>query len=195
VPFLAHLALHVDFHRAGILYLLTRFAEDPEGADHDPLSGKLRAAVVAELPALTGCLSDPDPQVRQQAIRMTVVAPRPLDPVVLGTVSDLYARDPDPWTRADALTALALIDPNRQAVRHREATAFADDAPEVRLSAALLGLERAQKPFPAALVDMIAACPANPARGRANRCRTRRAATAPARCRPALPPDPPDPSP
>ncbi|MEU6343745.1 hypothetical protein ABZ883_22715 [Streptomyces sp. NPDC046977] len=157
VPFLAHLALHRDFHRAGLLHVLTRLAGDPEeGAERDPLSERLRAAVVAELPALITCLTDPDSAVRQQAIRLTVVAPQPLDPAVRATLSDLSAHDPDAWTRADAMTALAVTDPDQDAVRCREARALADDAPEVRLSAAQLGLERAQRPFPAALVNIVA---------------------------------------
>ncbi|MFJ4985234.1 hypothetical protein ACIP9H_15675 [Streptomyces sp. NPDC088732] len=157
VPFLAHLAMHTEYHRAGLLYLLTRLAGDPEkGVDHDSLRGRLRAAVVAELPALTACLTDPHPAVRQQAIRMTVVAPQPLDPAVRGTLSDLSAHDPDAWTRADAMTALAVTDPDQDAVLCGEARALADDAPEVRLSAAQLGLERAQRPFPAALVNIVA---------------------------------------
>jgi hypothetical protein len=147
-----------------MLYLLTRLAEDPGGdaeedpvgGEYDPLAGPLRAAVVAELPALTGFLHDPAPMVRQQAIRMCVVAPRPAGPFVHGALREMSARDPDPWTRADALTALALLDDDEEAVRRREIDALTADAPEVRLSAALLGLERTRPPFPAAAVHVLA---------------------------------------
>ncbi|MFD3454790.1 hypothetical protein ACFWVC_21760 [Streptomyces sp. NPDC058691] len=157
VPFLAHLAVHVDSYRAAILHLLTRFAADSgQEGGRAGLDSQLRAAVVAELPALTGCLTDPDAGVRQETIRLMVVAPQPLGPAVQGTLSDLCASDPDQWTRADALTAIALTDPDQEAVLRREVSALADDAPEVRLTAALLGLERTQRPFPAALVDVVA---------------------------------------
>lgn len=164
VPFLAHLAMHVDFHRVSMLYLLTRLAGDPEGdaeevpvgSEREPLARPLRAAVVAELPTLTRFLHDPAPIVRQQAIRMCVVAPRPADPFVHGALGEISARDPDPWTRADALTALALLDDDEEAVRRREIDALTADTPEVRLSAALLVLERARPPFPAAVVDVLA---------------------------------------
>lgn len=79
VPFLAHLALHVVWHRGALLEVLTSLAELDEWGVPAPesLSGRVREAVLAELPLLMGCLTDPDPFVRQTAIRMACVAEAP----------------------------------------------------------------------------------------------------------------------
>ncbi|MFE2491241.1 HEAT repeat domain-containing protein [Streptomyces mirabilis] len=159
VPFLAHLALHVTWHREALLEVLTGLAELGEWGVPAPesLGGRVRAAVLAELPLLTGCLTDPDPFVRQAAIRLACVGTRPADPAVLRTLADLYESDPSALTRADALTALALLDPDPATVRAREAAAIDDRDREVRLAAALSGLDRAEPPYPAALVAVVAA--------------------------------------
>ncbi|PBD01804.1 HEAT repeat protein [Streptomyces sp. Ag82_O1-15] len=159
VPFLAHLALHVTWHREALLEVLTGLAELGEWGVPAPesLGGRVRAAVLAELPLLMGCLTDPDPFVRQAAIRLACVGTRPADPAVLRTLSDLYESDPSALTRADALTALALLDPDPATVRAREAAAIDDRDREVRLAAALSGLDRAEPPYPAALVAVVAA--------------------------------------
>ncbi|MDX3760909.1 HEAT repeat domain-containing protein [Streptomyces sp. AK02-04a] len=159
VPFLAHLALHVTWHREAVLEVLTRLAELGEWGVPAPesLGGRVRAAVLAELPLLMGCSTDPDPFVRQAAIRLACVGTRPADPAVLRTLADLYESDPSAPTRADALTALALLDPDPASVRAREAAAIDDRDREVRLAAALSGLDRAEPPYPAALVAVVAA--------------------------------------
>ncbi|SOE24453.1 HEAT repeat-containing protein [Streptomyces sp. OK228] len=159
VPFLAHLALHVTWHREALLEVLTGLAELGEWGVPAPesLGGRVRAAVLAELPLLMGCLTDPDPYVRQAAIRLACVGTRPADPAVLRTLADLYESDPSALTRADALTALALLDPDPSTVRAREAAAIDDRDREVRLAAALSGLDRAEPPYPAGLVAVVAA--------------------------------------
>jgi hypothetical protein len=159
VPFLAHLALHVTWHREAVLEVLTRLAELGEWGVPAPesLGGRVRAAVLAELPLLMGCSTDPDPFVRQAAIRLACVGTRPADPSVLRTLADLYESDPSAPTRADALSALALLDPDPASVRAREAAAIDDRDREVRLAAALSGLDRAEPPYPAALVAVVAA--------------------------------------
>ncbi|MER5665893.1 HEAT repeat domain-containing protein [Streptomyces mirabilis] len=121
----------------------------------ESLGGRVRAAVLAELPLLTGCLTDPDPFVRQAAIWLACVGTRPADPAVVRTLADLYESDPSALTRADALTAVACSIP--ATVRDREATAVGDHDREVRLAAALSGLDRAEPPYPAALVAVVAA--------------------------------------
>ncbi|MFF7884793.1 HEAT repeat domain-containing protein [Streptomyces sp. NPDC020794] len=159
VPFLAHLALHVAWHREALLEVLTGLAELDEWGMPAPetLGGRVRAAVLAELPLLMGCLTDPDPLVRQAAIRLACVGARPADPAVVRTLTDLYESDPSASTRADALTALALLDPDPATVRDREAAATGDHDREVRLAAALSGLDRAELPYPGALVAVVAA--------------------------------------
>ncbi|MFF8026586.1 HEAT repeat domain-containing protein [Streptomyces sp. NPDC007896] len=159
VPFLAHLALHVAWHREALLEVLTGLAElDAWGVPApETLGGRVRAAVLAELPLLMGCLTDPDPLVRQAAIRLACVGARPADPAVVRTLTDLYESDPSASTRADALTALALLDPDPATVRDREAAATGDHDREVRLAAALSGLDRAELPYPGALVAVVAA--------------------------------------
>ncbi|MFJ1608649.1 hypothetical protein ACIOHS_35655 [Streptomyces sp. NPDC088253] len=159
VPFLAHLALHVSWHREAVLEVLTGLAElDKWGVPApESLGGRVRAAVLAELPLLMGCLTDPDPFVRQAATRLACVGARPADPAVVRTLADLYESDPSASTRADALTALALLDPDPATVRDRVATAVGDHDREVRLAAALSGLDRAEPPYPAALVAVVAA--------------------------------------
>ncbi|MFK0019947.1 hypothetical protein [Streptomyces sp. NPDC090798] len=159
VPFLAHLALHVSWHREAVLEVLTGLAELDEWGVPAPesLGGRVRAAVLAELPLLMGCLTDPDPFVRQAAIRLACVGPRPAGPAVVRTLADLYESDPSASTRADALTALALLDPDPATVRDRVAAAVGDHDREVRLAAALSGLDRAEPPYPATLVAVVAA--------------------------------------
>ncbi|MFD8004827.1 HEAT repeat domain-containing protein [Streptomyces mirabilis] len=143
----------------GRLEVLTRLAELDEWGVPAPesLGGRVCAAVLAELPLLLGCLTDPDPFVRQAAIRPACVGTRPADPAVVRTLADLYESDPSALARADALTALALLDPDPATVRHREATALDDREREVRLAAALSGLDRAEPPYPAALMAVVAA--------------------------------------
>ncbi|GHD62490.1 hypothetical protein GCM10010317_057690 [Streptomyces mirabilis] len=159
VPFLAHLALHVAWHREALLEVLTGLAELDEWGVPAPesLGGRVRAAVLAELPLLMGCLTDPDPFVRQAAIRLACVGTRPADPAVVRTLADLHESDPSALIRADALTAFALLDPDPVTVRDREATALDDRDREVRLAAALSGLDRAEPPYPAALMAVVAA--------------------------------------
>ncbi|MFE4998773.1 HEAT repeat domain-containing protein [Streptomyces mirabilis] len=159
VPFLAHLALHVTWHREAFLEVLTGLAELDESGVPAPesLGGRVRAAVLAELPLLMACLTDPDPFVRQAAIRLACVGTRPAHPAVVRTLADLCESDPSASTRADALTALALLDPDPATVRDREAAAIDDRDREVRLAAALSGLDRAEPPYPAALVAVVAA--------------------------------------
>ncbi|MFG2364765.1 HEAT repeat domain-containing protein [Streptomyces mirabilis] len=159
VPFLAHLALHVTWHREALLEVLTGLAELDESGVPPPesLGGRVRVAVLAELPLLMGCLTDPDPFVRQAAIRLACVGTRPAHPAVVRTLADLYESDPSASTRADALTALALLDPDPATVRVREAAAIDDRDREVRLAAALSVLDRTEPPYPAALVTVVAA--------------------------------------
>ncbi|MFF2133008.1 hypothetical protein ACFVW1_48305 [Streptomyces olivochromogenes] len=159
VPFLAHLALHVSWHREALLEVLTGLAELDEWGVPAPesLGGRVRAAVLAELPLLVKCLTDSDPFVRQAAIRLACVGTRPAAPAVVRTLADLHESDPSASTRADAHTAHARRDPDPATVREREAAALDDGDREVRLAAALSGLDRTEPPYPAALVAVVAA--------------------------------------
>lgn len=157
VPFLAHLAVHRDPHRATTLELLTALAETGATAAAAPLGARVRRAVLAELPTLTACLNDPDPLVRASAIRMTCVAPPAADPSVVRLLARLQESDASAPVRADAFTALSLLDPDPAARRRREARALTDHDPEVRLTAAMSALDRARPRGPASLVRIVAA--------------------------------------
>ncbi|MFD6995599.1 hypothetical protein ACFWA5_04790 [Streptomyces mirabilis] len=119
--------------------------------------GRVRAAVLAELPLLTGCLTDPDPFVRQAAIRLACVGTRPADPAVVRTLADLYENDPS------AKTGPTPSPPSRCSILIQRPYGIARPRPlttaigKVRLAAALSGLDRAEPPYPAALVTVVAA--------------------------------------
>ncbi|WP_405760595.1 hypothetical protein [Streptomyces sp. NBC_00045] len=164
VPFLAHAALHAAAKRDEVLMLLAVLA------DHDPADVKLPhwadtpvAAICAELcrvlPELLPCLGDPDRAVRRAALRV-VAAPAGLLTAeqrasAVARVEEVYAGDPVPAVRADALVALSRYG-------REETGALCSPLPEVRLAAAALALARSGPPCPADLVDVIAEDGADP---------------------------------
>ncbi|MEU8800915.1 hypothetical protein [Spirillospora sp. NPDC048819] len=149
VPFLAHAALHAVLKRDHVLLLLVVIADQATPAD--PVTEAARAAVGAVAPALSSCLDDADPAVRRMAVRVAAVATDP--DAVAERLTAVYVADPDADVRADALTALARVDPDEA----REAAALGDGVPAIRLAAALLRLERSAPPYPAELIDVLAA--------------------------------------
>ncbi|MEV0408863.1 hypothetical protein [Actinoallomurus sp. NPDC050550] len=149
VPFLAHAALHAVLKRDELLMLLVTMADQTRPAD--PVTEAVRAAVGAMAPGLLSCLEDADPAVRRAALRVAAVATDPK--AVAERLNGVYVADPDADVRADALTALARVDPNEA----REAAALGDGVPAIRLAAALLRLERSAPPYPAELIDVVAA--------------------------------------
>ncbi|MET8983579.1 hypothetical protein ABZX85_49270 [Streptomyces sp. NPDC004539] len=160
VPFLAHAARHAPGRAADLLMLLAVLADhDPEDTESRHWAGSDTAAICAELrrvlPDLLPCLDDPDTSVRRAALRTVAVVagllPADLRARAEQWLDALYAGDPDPAVRADALTALARFG--------RAPQGLDDPAPEVRLAAAVLHAERCGAPYPAGLVEVFAAVP------------------------------------
>ncbi|MGW4382190.1 hypothetical protein [Kitasatospora sp. NPDC004531] len=163
VAFLAHAARHGAGRRVDLLLLLALMAD--HGAE-DVASPRWERSEVADmcaelvrvLPEIARCLADPDPEVRQGALRVVaavadLLPTRQVDEVA-GRVGGLLAGDPVPQVRADALLTLG-------ALGHRAATP--DDAPpELRLAAALLTAERDGAPYAPELVEVFAADGARP---------------------------------
>jgi hypothetical protein len=141
--------MHVAIKRDDLLMLLATMADETEPAD--PVTEAVMAAVGAVAPELPPCLADPDPAVRRAAVRVAAVATDPK--AVAERLTAMYGSDPDADVRADALTALARVDPDEA----REAAALDDGVPAIRLAAALLSLERSAPPYPAEPVEVLAA--------------------------------------
>ncbi|MFD5878720.1 hypothetical protein [Streptomyces yangpuensis] len=163
VPFLAHAVLHVPGRRDELLTLLAVLADhDPEdtGSPHWP--GRPVAAICAELarvlPQLLPCLADAARPVRRAALRVVgAVAdllPAEVRAAAERRVDELYAGDPVPAVRADALVVLARLG--------RETEALDSPFPEVRLAAALLAAEGSGPPYEKRLVDVFAEDGAEP---------------------------------
>ncbi|MFF3890579.1 hypothetical protein [Streptomyces sp. NPDC001914] len=163
VPFLAHAALHAPRRREDLLMLLAVLADHGPAfvaSPHWPRSDV--AAICAELCAvlseLLPCLEDPERGVRRAALRMVATVadvlrdePRAL---ALERVDALYADDPVPAVRADALIVLngfgRMLEP------------LDSPLPEVRLAAAQLAAERSGPPYAPDLVEIFAEDGAEP---------------------------------
>ena len=164
VPFLAHAVRHAPDRRAELLMLLAVLADhDPADADAPHWPSSPVAAVCTELcqvlPELLSCLEDTEREVRRAALRV-VAAVAGLLPAeqrgsVMAQLDAVYATDPVPSVRADALVVLA---------RFGRGTAAALDStlPEVRLAAAVLAVARSGPPYPADLTAVIAEDGADP---------------------------------
>ncbi|MFF4537398.1 hypothetical protein [Streptomyces aureus] len=160
VPFLAHAALHAPGRRDKVLVLLAVLAgHDPSALapPRRPRIGsaaafaELRAELRAVLPELLPCLEDPDRGVRRAALR-TVAAVADLvrdelRSLVVERVETLYADDPVPAVRADALVVLDRFG--------RAPESLDSPLPQVRLAAAQLAAERSGPPYAAELVAVF----------------------------------------
>lgn len=163
VSFLAHAVRHAPNKRTELLMLLAVLADhDPADVDLPHWPNSSVAAVCVELcrvlPELMFCLKDTERGVRRAALRV-VAAVAELLPVeqqasVVARLDRVYATDPVPAVRADAMVVLARFG--------RVATAVDNPLPEVRLAAAVLGVARSGPPYPADLVDVIAKDGAEP---------------------------------
>jgi hypothetical protein len=163
VPFLAHAVLHAPGKRDELLMLLAVLADhDPAAVESPHWPDSDVAAVCAELcevlPELMQCLGDPERAVRRAALRVVsaVADLLPYKPWVLAVeqVDALYADDPVPAVRADALIVL-----NRFG---RVLEPLDSPLPEVRLAAAQLAAERSGPPYSAELVEVFAEDGAEP---------------------------------
>ncbi|MFF4763322.1 hypothetical protein [Streptomyces sp. NPDC001292] len=163
VPFLAHAVRHAPGKRDELLMLLAVLADhDPADIESPHWPGSSVAAICAELcrvlPDLLPCLKDAERGVRRAALRVVAAVaellPAELRAFVVAQLERLYATDPVPVVRADAVVVLARFG--------RELPALDSPLPEVRLAAALLAAERSGPPYPAELVEVIAEDGAEP---------------------------------
>ncbi|MFG2341250.1 hypothetical protein [Streptomyces yangpuensis] len=163
VPFLAHAVLHVPGRRDELLMLLAVLADhDPQDTGSPHWAGRPVAAICAELarllPQLLPCLADPARAVRRAALRVVAAVadllPAEVRAAAERRVDELYATDPVPAVRADALGVLARLG--------RETEALDSPLPEVRLAAALLAAERSGPPYEKRWVDVLAEDGAEP---------------------------------
>ncbi|MFH8395340.1 hypothetical protein [Streptomyces sp. NPDC018036] len=163
VPFLAHAALHAPGNREDLLMLLAVLADHDTAAVGSPRwYGSDIAAICAELravlPELLPCLGDPERGVRRAALRTVAsvadLLPEETRALAVGRVEALYAGDPVPAVRADALVVLNLFGPVLEPL----------DSPlaEVRLAAAQLAAKRNGPPYAPELVTVFAEDGADP---------------------------------
>ncbi|MFF2809630.1 hypothetical protein ACFVT2_21135 [Streptomyces sp. NPDC058000] len=163
VPFLAHAARHVPGKRAELLMLLAVLADhEPADIDSPHWPSSSVAAVCVELcqvlPELLSCLVDTERGVRRAALRVVAAVaellPSELRVSVVAQLEGLYASDPVPAVQADALVVLGRFGYETEVLESSPA--------EVRLAAAMLGMERSGPPYPADLVDAVAEYGAEP---------------------------------
>ncbi|MFF3941485.1 HEAT repeat domain-containing protein [Streptomyces phaeofaciens] len=156
VPFLAHAAVHAVHGRADVLAFLAGAAghgpEPQPGAEEDGC-----ARVAAEVPGLLRLLTDDDPRVRRQTVRVARRARAQDVPAALRELAVSYTTDPVASVRAEALTVLTRLDADPASVERRLRTALTDPVAAVRATAALALLERARAPYPADLVAVLVA--------------------------------------
>lgn len=157
VPFLAHAVHHAPGKREELLMLLATLADhDPADIESPHWPGSPVAAVCAELctvlPELLPCLTDAERAVRRAALRVVAAVaellPYRLWVSAVEQIDVLYATDPVPTVRADALVVL-----NRFG---RQLEPLDSPLPEVRLAAAMVAAERSGPPYAAELVEVIA---------------------------------------
>ncbi|MFD8736834.1 hypothetical protein ACFV06_18225 [Streptomyces sp. NPDC059618] len=163
VPFLAHAVLHAPGRREDLLMLLAVLADhDPAWVDSPNWPHSDIAAICAELravlPDLLPCLGDPGRGVRRAALRtfaaVADLLPDDIRALAVERVDALYADDPVPAVRADALILL-----NRFG---RVLEPLDSPLAEVRLAAAQLAAERNGPPYAPELVEVFAEDGADP---------------------------------
>lgn len=163
IPFLTHAVRHAPHRRAELLMLLAVLADhEPTDIDARHWPSSAVAAVCVELcqalPHVLPCLEDTERAVRRAALRVIAAVSDLLPPELHASLTTrldgLYAHDPVPAVRADALVVLARLG--------REPAALTSPLPEVRLAAAMLAVARSGPPYPTELVAVIAADGADP---------------------------------
>ncbi|MFG1808777.1 hypothetical protein [Streptomyces sp. NPDC049040] len=157
VPFLVHALVHVGARRADLLMLLATLADHYPEDVHSPYwTGSpveaTCAEVCRELPQLLPCLRDPERGVRRAAMRVVAAVadllPAPRREALAAEADALYAGDPVPAVRADAMVLR---------VRLGGASAPLDSPlPEVRLAAAMVAAERSGPPYPPEVIEVLA---------------------------------------
>ncbi|MFJ9714149.1 hypothetical protein [Streptomyces sp. NPDC101234] len=103
-------------------------------------------------------VEDTEREVRRAVLRVVAAVaellPADQHAPVVALLDGVYATDPVPAVRADAVVVLARLG--------QEAAAVDSPLPEVRLAAAMLAVARSGPPYPADLVDVIAEDGAEP---------------------------------
>jgi hypothetical protein len=160
VPFLAHAAAHARAKRDWLLMMLADMTD--RGASPSAVERAVSARVAAVLPDLLPFLDDPARAVRRAAVRLTTAADAATRPAVVEHLIRRYEDDPVVEVRADALTALALLDADPAAVEARERAALDSGMPALRYVAALLAAERSGPPYAPAMVRTLAEAGADP---------------------------------
>lgn len=145
VPFLAHASLHATRDRDWAVFLLAAFIEEAprKGRPQEELERELHAAVGAEAHHLLPCLADSDPDIRRMGLRVLGGRAAFLGAERAGVtagVLDAFDRDRDPQVRADALTALELLEDTAAFVDRIERAAASEDR-LLRLIGAICALE------------------------------------------------------
>ncbi|MEU6760676.1 hypothetical protein [Streptomyces sp. NPDC046685] len=165
VPFLAHAVHHVPGRREDLLILLATLADhEPGDAESPHWTGSSVAAICKELmrvlPDLLPCLGDSERSVRRAMLRVVAAVAELLTPELHASVGsqldELYATDPVPAVRADAMVVLVRF--GRELVD----AALDSPLPEVRLAAAMLAAERCGPPYATRLVEIFAEDGAEP---------------------------------
>ncbi|MFJ2868300.1 HEAT repeat domain-containing protein [Kitasatospora sp. NPDC087314] len=82
--------------------------------------------------------------------------------MVLRELTAGYESDPASAVRAEALTVLTLLDPDPAVTHRRLRSALTDPVPAVRAAAALALVERAEAPYPADVVAVLAEAGGDP---------------------------------
>ncbi|MEU4097674.1 HEAT repeat domain-containing protein [Streptomyces sp. NPDC026673] len=154
VPFLVHAVAHLTRRRDELLLLIAGAAGERE--TRTGVAEEARARVAACVPELLPFLADDDQAVRRAAVRVASLAAGDTVPEALRRLVERYAADPDPEVRADALTALTLLDPDREAAGRRLREALEDGSAILRAAAALALMELSGPPFPAEWVRVLA---------------------------------------
>jgi len=155
VPFLAHVARHAPGGRAMAVSLIASMGREPgdKGPNPETETGRVRAAIIDQLPELLALLREPDVELRRAMLRLLTVVPREL---TRPAVDLRELTDPDELVRADLLTALCVAESDWPGLDARLNAALADPAVAVRHSAALALTARSGTPYPPAVVDVLA---------------------------------------
>ncbi|MFF0392380.1 HEAT repeat domain-containing protein [Kitasatospora sp. NPDC004615] len=153
VPYLAHAAVHAVHRRDSMLAFLANAgrADADRWFDDGTLDG---ITVSGELPGLLHLLRDEDPEVRRRLVRVARWAAGDELPLALDALTACHRDDPSARVRAEALAVLGRLDPDPAG---RLRAALTDSEPAVRAMAALGLLESGEVPYPAELVDVLAA--------------------------------------
>lgn len=156
VPFLAQAALSAPGDRP---WFLSRLAEScgqevHAELDHTGLVARVRDAAELELPTLLGLLTDADPEVRRETLKMIAAFPYETTAELVDVTA---LADPDPRVRSDLLTVVGDLRQDWPGLHDWLTRAHADEDATVRYQAARLLMAFSGTPYPAHLVETVAA--------------------------------------